>query len=97
MFSLYDVFYAVSIFISILRIAIIIYAVMSWGRPDFKLFYMLESFVRPFLIPFRRLSLWVMTKLRRPLDFSCWFALIGLSIVNNLWWRLFYLLYYSIR
>ena len=92
MISLYGVFYAVSIFLYVIRTAIVIYAFLSWGRPNFKLFYMLESFVKPFIVPFRRLSVWLMSKIRRPLDFSCWFSIIGLSIIDRLWWRLYYLL-----
>lgn len=92
MLSLRDVFNAASIFLYVVRTAILIYAILSWIRPNFRLFYMLESFVKPFLIPFRRLSVWLMSKIRRPLDFSCWFALIGISILDSLLWRLYYLL-----
>lgn len=92
MLSLYGVFYAVSIFLRILRIAILIYVVLSWFRPRFKAFYMLESFVKPFIIPFRRLSVWLMSKTRMPLDFSCYFSLIAISVVQDLWWRLYHLL-----
>lgn len=92
MLSLHDVFNAASIFLYVVRTAILIYAILSWVRPNFRLFYMLESFVKPFLIPFRRLSVWLMSKCSRPLDFSCWFALIGISILDSLLWRLYYLL-----
>ena len=92
MLSLRDVFNAASIFLYVVRTAILIYAILSWVRPNFRLFYMLESFVKPFLIPFRRLSIWLMSKCRRPIDFSCWFALIGISILDSLLWRLYYLL-----
>lgn len=92
MLTLRDVFSAVSIFLYVVRTAILIYAILSWLRPDFRLFYMLESFVKPFIVPFRRLSVWLMSKFRRPIDFSCWFALIGISIVDRLMWRLYYLL-----
>ena len=30
-----------------------------------------------------------MSRTRMPLDFSCWFALIGLSLVNQVWWWLY--------
>jgi len=92
MLSLYDVYYTISIFLYVLRAAILVYAILSWLRPNFRLFYMLESFVRPFLIPFRRLSMWLMGKFRIPLDFSSWFAIIGLSILDRLLWRLCFLL-----
>lgn len=92
MLSLYDVFYAVSIFLRILRIAILIYVVLSWFRPRFKAFYMLKNFVKPFIMPFRRLSVWLMSKTRMPLDFSCYFSLIAISLIQELWWRLYFLL-----
>ena len=92
MITLYEVFYAVSIFLRILRTAILVYVVLSWFRPRFKAFYLLENFVRPFIMPFRRLSIWLMSKFRMPLDFSCYFALVGISLLQQLWWRLYFLL-----
>ena len=44
------------------------------------------------MAPFRRFSVWLMSRTRMPLDFSCWFAIIGLSIVERLWWWLYRLL-----
>ena len=92
MLSLRNVFDAASIFLYVVRTAILIYALLSWIQPTFRFYYMLESFVRPFLIPFRRLSVWLMSKCRMPIDFSCWFALIGISILDSLLWRLYFLL-----
>ena len=92
MLSLRNVFDAASIFLYVVRTAILIYAVLSWIQPTFRFYYILESFIKPFLIPFRRLSVWLMNKIRRPLDFSCWFALIGISILDSLLWRLYFLL-----
>ena len=93
MLTLYHVFRAGSIFLQVLDAAILLYVVMSWFRPRIKFFFMLESFIRPFVMPFRRLSVWLMSKTRMPLDFSCWFAMIGISIIERLWWKLYYLLY----
>ena len=90
--SLYKVFYAASAFLYIIRAAIFIYAVLSWFRPRWQLYGMLEHFITPFIMPFRRLSVWITAKTRLPLDFSCWFALIGISIIDQLWWKLYYLL-----
>ena len=90
--TLYKVFQSGSVFLSIIRIAILVYVVLSWLRPRHTAYLWLESFVRPFISPFRRLSVWLMSRTRMPLDFSCWFSLIGLSIVDRLWWRLYILL-----
>ena len=92
MLTLYKVFQAGSYFLRILQTAILVYVVLSWFRPRFKLFFWLENFVAPFVRPFRRLSLWITARLRVPLDFSCWFAIIGLQIIDALWRKLYILL-----
>jgi len=90
--SLYVIFRTISIFIRVIYYGILVFTVMSWFRPSNNFYYMLGRFVAPFIMPFRRLSMWIMRKTRLPIDFSCWFAIIGLSIINQLWWRLYYLL-----
>lgn len=90
--TLFRVFKAASIFLRIISSAIFIYTVLSWFRPRNNLYLWLESFVRPFVAPFRRLNLWLASRIRLPLDFSCWFAIIGISIVEQLLWRLYALL-----
>ena len=92
MLTLYRVFQAGSYFLQIVDTAILVYVVLSWFRPSFRFFYWLSNFVAPFIRPFRRLSEWIMVRTRIPLDFSCWFAIIGLQIINAVWWRLYYLL-----
>ena len=92
MLTLYRVFQAGSYFLQIVDTAILVYVVLSWFRPSFRFFYWLSNFVAPFIRPFRRLSEWIMVRTRIPLDFSCWFAVIGLQIINAVWWRLYYLL-----
>ena len=92
MLTLYRVFQAGSYFLQIVDTAILVYVVLSWFRPSFRFFYWLSNFVAPFIRPFRRLSEWIMLRTRIPLDFSCWFAIIGLQIINAVWWRLYYLL-----
>lgn len=92
MLTLYNVFQVVSYFLHIIQVAIFIYVVLSWLRPRFKLFYWLENFVAPFVRPFRRLSLWITARTRIPLDFSCYFAMVGLQIIDTLWRRLYFLL-----
>lgn len=91
--TLYMVFQAGSAFLRIVETAILIYVVLSWFRPrNNSLYLWLESFIRPFVAPFRRLSVWITSKTRVPLDFSCYFAIIGLHVVQTLWMRLYYLL-----
>lgn len=90
--TLYSVFQTASTFLRVVDTAILIYVVLSWFRPRNRIYLWLESFVRPFIAPFRRLSVWISSRTRMPLDFSCWFAMIGLSIVNQLLWKVYALL-----
>ena len=90
--ALYTVFRAFSYFLYAVRVAIFLYCILSWIRPNNRLFYALEKFVMPFVMPFRRLSVWLTAKLNVPLDFSCWFSIIALTVVERLMWRLYILL-----
>ena len=90
--TLYMVYQAGAVFLHILEIAILVYVVLSWFRLRNGLYMWLESFVRPFVAPFRRLSMWITSRTRMPLDFSCWFALIGITVIQSLWYRLYILL-----
>lgn len=76
----------------IIEAAILIYCVLSWFQPRFKLFFMLRQFIQPFISPFQVLSLKLMRYFRAPLDFTCLFALIGISIIERIWWRLYYII-----
>ena len=95
--GLYEVFYAGYMFIHLISIAILAYCVLSWFRPTFRAFYWLERFIAPFIAPFRRLSYALMRRFNLPLDFTCWFAMIGYEIIGRLWWRLYMLLLMLIR
>lgn len=90
--TLYKVFYAGSMFLYVVRLAILLYCVMSWFRPRNTLFLWLGSFIRPFVSPFRRLSMWVSSRTNLPLDFSFMFSIIGLTVVERVWWFLYRLL-----
>ena len=87
--TLYQVFRAGSLFLSIVRFAILVYVVLSWISPRSSVYLWLEGFVRPFVAPFRRFSAWLSGRFGIPLDFSCWFALIGLSLIERIWWWLY--------
>ncbi|MBQ8506428.1 MAG: YggT family protein [Clostridia bacterium] len=97
MLTLSHVFSAVSIFLQVLDSAILLYVILSWFRPKFRAFYWLAKFIAPFVAPFRRLSMWVMTRTRIPLDLSCWFAMIAITIIERLWARLYILLITIVR
>ena len=90
--GLYEVFYAGYIFLRLISLAIVVYCVLSWFRPAFRAFDWLRNFIRPFVSPFQKLSLWVMSRFSAPVDLTCFFALIGYQILERLWWRLYALL-----
>lgn len=90
--TLYMVYRAGLAFLRIVEAAILIYVVLSWFRLRHPVYLWLESFVRPFVAPFRRLSVWITSRTRMPLDFSCWFAMIGLQLLQTIWQRIYYLL-----
>ena len=97
MLSLYTVFRAVGMFLSIIEWAIIIYCVLSWFQPRFKAFYMLRQFIMPFVSPFQKLSMRVMRYFNAPVDFTCLFAIIAFQIIQRLWWRLYMLIAFGLR
>ena len=83
---LFQIHEGIQLFLTIIRYLILIYWVLSLFRPNFKAYFMLESFLAPLLRPFRVLSLKLMAKMRggMMIDFSIWFALIALGIVSRL-------------
>ena len=90
--GLYEVFYALSLFLRLITAAIFAYCVLSWFRPTFRAFDLLRRFIQPFVAPFQKLSLRLMRRFNAPVDFSCLFALLGYQIVQRLLWRLYFLL-----
>ena len=50
--GLYTVFRTGSIFLYVIRTAILVYCVLSWFQPRFKAFFMLRQFIMPFISPF---------------------------------------------
>lgn len=90
--GLYEVFYAGYLFLRLITLAILAYAVLSWFRPNFRAFEVLRNFIRPFVAPFQKLSWKVMRYFRAPVDFSCFFAIIGYQLLGRVWWWLYALL-----
>ena len=92
MLGLYSVFRAVDIFIRLIEWAIVIYCVLSWIRPAFRAFYLLRQFIQPFIAPFQKLSLRLMRRFNAPIDLTCFFAVIGMQVLDRLWWWLYRIL-----
>ena len=90
--GLYEVFYAGYIFLRLITMAILIYCVLSWFRPNFRAFDMLGAFIRPFVAPFQGLSMKLRQYFRAPVDFSFLFAIIAYQLLERVWWWLYALL-----
>ncbi len=90
--TLYRFFQAVSAFLGVLRVAILIHWFLTLFNARNAVVDWLGMFIQPFVSPFRQLSLWLMRKTNVPLDFSYFFSLIGLTVINRLWWALYALL-----
>ena len=92
MLGLYEVFYAGYIFLRLITLAILIYCILSWFRPNFRAYDMLGAFIRPFVAPFQGLSMKLRQYFRAPVDFSFLFAILAYQVLERVWWRLYYLL-----
>ena len=90
--GLYEVFYAGYLFLRLITLAILAYAVLSWFRPNFRAFEVLRNFIRHFVAPFQKMSWKVMRYFRAPVDFTCLFAVLGYQLLQRLLWRLYILL-----
>ena len=89
---LYQVFYAGYLFLRLITLAILVYCILSWFRPTFRAFDVLQRFIEPFVAPFRKLSIKLMGYFRAPVDFSFLFAMLAYQLLGRLWWRLYFLL-----
>ena len=89
---LYRIFYAANQFLSIISWAILVYCILTWVAPRSAARYWLERFVSPFCAPFRSLSEAICRRWGSPFDFTCWFAMIGISILSRLLWVVYRLL-----
>ena len=76
----------------ILEGAVFLYALLSWFRPNFNFYRWLENIVSPILVPFRYLNDLLFGRAHLPVDLTCVLAILGLQLVNSLWWRLYLLL-----
>ena len=91
----YIVARTVSIFFDVLTAAILLYCIMTWfpSARRTRFFSFVSMFVEPFIAPFRGLSGWIMRRTGIMLDFSVWFALIGIRILELVAWNLIYLIF----
>ena len=91
--TLYAIFKAATLFLRVIEIAILAYCVLSWFVPSTNpLFRWLHGFVSPFVMPFRRIGMWIIRRTRIPIDLSFYMAIIAIDIVKNLLWRIYYAL-----
>jgi len=93
--TVYIVVRTVRIFFDVLTAAILLFCIMSWfpTARRTRLFEFVSRFIEPMVAPFRGLSRWIMRKTGIPLDFSVWFALIGLRILERVAWNLIHIIF----
>jgi len=94
---MYTLFQAVSIFLSVIDTAIFVYVIMSWFQPRSRFYLWLVNFVTPFIKPFYRLSLKIMTRTGWRVDLSAWMAMIAISIIQRLLWVIYGMLPWFLR
>jgi len=90
--TLYTVFYAAGKFLELLDLAIFIYCILTWVAPRSGARYWLQRFIEPFCAPFRSLAHAICRKWGSPFDFTCLFAMIGISILRQVLWAVYRLL-----
>ena len=89
--TMYSIIYALQMFLRILSAAIFVYWILTFLRFNNRFVEILAKFIYPFVRPFRRPAMWVMERTRLPIDFTLWFAMIGINIVSELFLSLVYL------
>ncbi|NLF28765.1 MAG: hypothetical protein GX592_12785 [Clostridiales bacterium] len=84
--TMFAVFQAATIFLSVVRVAIFAYWILTLLRFNNRFMQLLAKFVYPFVVPFRRPAMWVMRRTGLPFDFTLLFSVIGITAVNRLLW-----------
>ncbi len=82
--TMYSVIDAVRVFLRLLSLAMFVYWILTLLRFNNRLVELLAKFIYPFVRPFRRPAMWVMRRTGWPIDFTLWFAMIGVNIVSEL-------------
>ena len=82
--TMYSVIDAVRVFLRLLSLAMFVYWILTLLRFNHRLVELLAKFIYPFVRPFRRPAMWVMRRTGWPIDFTLWFAMIGVNIVSEL-------------
>jgi len=89
---LHTLIYTLMMVVRVLDLAILVYCVMTWIMPGGKFFWWLKNLVDPLAAPFRPIAMKLARRFNLPFDFSLLFAMIALSVVENLLRWLYYLL-----
>ena len=82
--TMYSVINALQVFLRLLSLAMFVYWILTLLRFNSRLVELLAKFIYPFVRPFRRPAMWVMRRTGWPIDFTLWFAMIGVNIVSEL-------------
>lgn len=79
---LYSVYQAASLFLRLVSGAVFIYCMLTWIAPRSPARYWLERFIEPFCAPFRSLARTICMRWGSPFDLTCFFAIIGLNLLQ---------------
>ena len=88
--TMYSVIDAVRVFLRLLSLAMFVYWILTLLRFNNRLVELLAKFIYPFVRPFRRPAMWVMRRTGWPIDFTLWFSMIGINIVSELLYVLYF-------
>ena len=89
---LFQIFNALNMLLRILSGAIFFYCILTWIAPRSPLRYWLERFIDPICAPFRPLARMMIVRWGAPFDFTCFFAMIGIGLIQSLLQRIFYMI-----
>lgn len=88
--ALMSVYRGISMFLQLIRYVLLIYCILSWVLPPYnRVMQFLARFMDPVLRPIRNLQFRLFPRL--PLDFSAMIALLLISLLDSLIYRLFLL------
>ena len=85
---IYNIYRALSILLQLLSTAIFVYCITTWIAPRSRFRYLLERFIEPAVSPFRALNAKLVRRWGIPVDFSCFFAMIAIEILEVVIYRL---------
>ena len=86
---MYYLFRLLFIVLRVINGALLVYVILSWVAPGSPLYGTIGRLVEPIVRPFRALSRRLLGRFAIPVDFSVFFAMIGIEILRYFLIRLY--------